>query len=401
MLNRAYSVMTMKVLVLGGYGAVGTAICGDLAQTPHISEVVCAGRNIDKAKQLAQKLKSDKVTPKKVDASSSDELMKALKEVDIVINSSLPQYNLTVMKAALKNGVHYIDNAVYEKVDYKLKFDNAYRDAGLTGLLNLGEDPGLSNIFARYAADRMDRVDEIRIRDGETCESEKYTFIATFSPETYLGGEIFFEPLIFEDGAFKHLPPFSGEEIYNFPEPVGPQTLYCTDHEETETLPRFIKKGVKYVDFKLAFSPETVELLKTLNDLGLMSMKPIDVKGVKVSPLDVFISLIPTPAEIGGKVEGYACILADVRGEKEGAKIHYVVYTFMSHGEAYRRLGVTATAYLTGLPAAVGAAMLADGSIKKRGVYPPEVLEPEPFLARIRQKDIPIYEKVTVERSLT
>ncbi|MFB0522902.1 MAG: saccharopine dehydrogenase family protein, partial [Candidatus Bathyarchaeia archaeon] len=148
----------MKVLVLGGYGAVGTAICGDLAETPHISEVVCAGRNIDKARKLAQKLKSDKVTPKKVDVSNSNELMKALEEVDIVINSSLPEYNIAVMEAALKSGVHYIDNAVYEKVDYKLKFDDAYREAGLTGLLNLGEDPGLSNIFVRYAADRMDRV---------------------------------------------------------------------------------------------------------------------------------------------------------------------------------------------------------------------------------------------------
>ncbi len=182
---------------------------------------------------------------------------------------------------------------------------------------------------------------------------------------------------------------------------MGPLTVYCTDHEETETLPKFIKKGVKYADFKLAFSPETVELLKTLNELGMMSMKPIDVKGVKVTPLDVFISLIPTPAEIGGKVEGYACILADVRGGKADKKVHHVVYTFISHGEAYERLGVTATAYLTGIPPAVGAAMLADGTIKKRGVYPPEVLEPEPFLARIRQKDIPVYERVTVERSLT
>jgi saccharopine dehydrogenase (NAD+, L-lysine-forming) len=395
------AVIIMKVLVLGGYGAVGTAICGDLAVAPQISEVVCAGRNIDKARRLAQKLKSDKVTPKKVDASDPNELAGSLKEVDIVINSSLPQYNIKVMETALKNGVHYIDNAVYEVVDSKLKFDDAFRDAGLTGLLNLGEDPGLANIFARYAADRMDRVDEIRVRDGETCESEKYPFLATFSPEVFLGGEIFLEPLIFENGAFKHLPPFSGEEVYNFPDPVGPLTVYCTDHEETETLPRFIKKGVKYVDFKLAFSPETVELLKTLNELGLMSQKPIDVKGDKVSPLDVFISLIPTPAEIGGKVEGYACILTDVRGEREGAKIHHIVYTFMSHREADRRLGVTATAYLTGIPAAVGAAMLADGTIKKRGVYPPEVLEPEPFLSRIRQKDIEIYEKVTREKRLT
>jgi saccharopine dehydrogenase (NAD+, L-lysine-forming) len=390
----------MKVLVLGGYGAVGTAICGDLATAPQISEVFCAGRNLDKARQLAQQLKGGKVTPKKVDAGNAEDLARALKEVDIVINSSLPKYNLMVMEAALKHGVHYIDNAVYDRIDSKLKFDKAYRDADLTGLLNLGEDPGLANIFARYAADKMDRVDEIRIRDGETCESEEYPFMATFSPEVFLGGEIFLKPLIFEDGAFKNLPPFSGEEVYNFPDPIGPLTVYCTDHEETETLPRFVKKGVKYVDFKLAFSPETVTLLKTLNDLGLMSQEPVDVKGVKVSPLNVFISLIPTPAAIGGKVDGYACILADVRGEKEGAKIHHVVYTYLSHKEAYRRLGVTATAYLTGIPAAVGAAMLAEGSIKKRGVYPPEVLEPDPFLARIRQRDIVIYEKVTTEKRL-
>ena len=390
----------MKVLVLGGYGAVGTAICGDLAKSPPISEVICAGRNLDKAKQLAQKLKSDKVTPKKVDASNSDELVKALDGVDTVISSVIPKYNVGVMKAALKKGAHYIDNAVYTVVDEKLAFDGAFKDAGLTGLLNLGEDPGLSNIFARYAADRMDRVDEIRIRDGETCESEDYKFMATFSPHVFLGGEIFFGPLIFENGEFKTLHPFAGEEVYNFPEPVGSLHVYGTAHEEVETLPKFIKKGVQYTDFKLAFSPKTVELLKTLNDLGMMGKKPINVKGVKVAPLDVFISLIPTPSELHGKVEGYACILADVRGEKGDEKLHYIVYTWMSHSEAYKRLGVTATAYLTGIPAAVGAEMLADGSIKRKGVYPPEVLDPESFLARIRQRDIPINEKVTIERSL-
>jgi len=131
-----------------------------------------------------------------------------------------------------------------------------------------------------------------------------------------------------------------------------------------------------------------------------MGQEPINVKGTKVVPLDVFISLIPTPVEIGGKVEGYACILADVKGAKGNEKVNYIVYSFLSHKDAYKKLGVTATAYLTGIPAAVGAEMLADGAIKKRGVYPPEVLDPEPFMARIRQRDIPINEKVTVERSL-
>ncbi|UCE43457.1 MAG: hypothetical protein JSV57_03570, partial [Candidatus Bathyarchaeota archaeon] len=210
----------------------------------------------------------------------------------------------------------------------------------------------------------------------------------------------FFEPLIFENGEFKHLPPFSGREVYEFPDPIGSVTVYCTDHEEVETLPRFIKKGVKYTDFKLAFSPETVELLQTLNQIGLMSSKPVDVRGVEVSPLDVFITLIPTPSEIAGKVKGYACILADVRGEKAGERIHHLVYTFMSHEDAYKKLGVTATAYLTGIPASVGAAMLAEGKIKRRGVFPPEVLKPEPFIQEIGKKGIITHEKRTIMRSL-
>ncbi|UCC33432.1 MAG: saccharopine dehydrogenase NADP-binding domain-containing protein [Candidatus Bathyarchaeota archaeon] len=389
----------MKVLVLGGAGAVGEVICADLAATPSISEVVCADRDLNKAKRLIEKLKREKVTPTEIDAGKSKELMGALKGVDVVINSALPRFNLVVMDAALKRGAHYIDNAVYSTVDEKLKFDDAWKDAGLTALLNLGEDPGLSNIYARYGADSMDRVEEIRIRDGETCEGD-FPFIATFSPHVFLGGEIFFEPLIFENGEFKHLPPFSGREVYEFPDPIGPVTVYCTDHEEVETLPRIIKKGVKYTDFKLAFSPETVELLQTLNQIGLMSSKPIDVRGAKVSPLDVFISLIPMPSEIAGKVKGYACILADVRGEKAGEKIHHLVYTFMSHEDAYKKLGVTATAYLTGIPASVGAAMLAEGKIKRRGVFPPEVLEPEPFIKEVRKKGIVTHEKRTVMRSL-
>jgi len=377
----------MKVLVLG-VGAVGTAICGDLVKSSAISEVVCADINLNRARQLTEKLKSDKATPKKVDASNSDELMKAFKDVDIVVNVALPKFNLKVMEASLRNGAHYIDNAVENWVDDELAFDNTFKDAGLTGLLNLGEDPGLSNIFARYASDRMNRVDEIRIRDGETCESKDYKFIATFSPEVFLGGEIFFGPLIFENGEFKTLPAFAGEEVYDFPEPVGPLHVYGTAHEEVETLPKFIKKGVQYTDFKLAFSPKTVEFLKTLNDLGMMGRKPINVKGVKVVPLDVFISLIPTPSELHGKVEGYACILADVRGKKGDEKIQCIVYTFMSHSEAYKKLGVTATAYLTGIPAAVGAEMLADGTIKKRGVYPPEVLDPVQYTKKLRWKNV-------------
>jgi len=385
----------LRILLLG-VGAVGAVTATHLVNSPEVSEVVLGDIAPDRAKQLANRLKSNKASPIRVDAGDRKDLINAMKKIDVVINSALPRYNLLIMDVALKNNVHYIDLASdipYDSVRNQLRLSDAWKDANLTAIMGLGEDPGISNILARYLADKMDRVDEIRVRDGDTGVSKEFAFPCLFSPDVLID-EVLHRPQIYKDGSLLKLSPLSGREVYPFPDPVGSLTVYYVDHEEPETLSQFIDKGIRYADFKLALSPQTVEMLKILKQLNLTSKKPIEVKGLKIAPKDVLLSLLPKPADLAGKVEGYSCIVVDVRGEKTGKKVRALAYTFMNHQEAFRKYGVTATSYLTGTPPAIGAVMLAKGGIKIRGVIPPECLEPQPLLTEIKKRGIKINEKV-------
>jgi len=385
----------LKIAILG-IGAVGSVTATHLAKSPKVSELVLGDIYLDKAKEIAKKLDSEKISVMRVNAQRREDLTKVLEKKDAVINAALPKYNESIMDVALKNRVHYIDLASdlpWDSVRRQLSHDNAWKAANLIAIMGLGEDPGMSNIFARHIADKLDQASEIRIRDGDNAFSKEFAFPCLFSPDVLID-EVFNPPATYEDGVLHKLSPLSGEEVYKFPEPIGPLTVYNVDHEETETLPKFLDKGIHYVDFKLAFSPQTVEMLKILKQLNLTSKEPITVKGVKIAPRDVLLALLPKPANLAGKVEGYSCIAVDIKGERAGEKVHALAYTFMSHQVAYEKYGVTATAYLTGTPPAIGAEMMEAGEIEIRGVFPPECIEPEPFLTRLADKGIAINETI-------
>jgi saccharopine dehydrogenase (NAD+, L-lysine-forming) len=385
----------LRVLLLG-IGAVGTVTATHLANCPEVSEVVLGDIALERSKQLADRLKSSKVSALRVDAGNRENLTSAMKKTDVVINAALPKFNFLVMDVALKNKVNYLDLASdipYDSVRNQLKLSKKWKAADMTAIMGLGEDPGLSNLFARYLADKLDSVEEIRIRDGDTGVSPDYAFPCLFSPDVLID-EVLNQPEIFKDGSLLRLPPLSGQETYSFPEPVSSQTVYLVDHEEPETLSRFINKGLRYVDFKLSLSPQIVEMLKVLRQLNLTSKEPIDVKGVKIAPKDLLLALLPKPADLAGKVEGFSCITVDMIGKKAGRKIRALAYAFISHQDAYKKYGVTGTAYLTGTPPAVGAVMLAKGEIEERGVIPPECLKPLPILKEIEKKGIKIHEKM-------
>ncbi len=382
----------MRIFLLG-VGAVGTVVATHLTKSPEISELVLGDIALDRAKALKRRLKNAKVSAVHADASNEEKLRSVLSKVDVIVNATLPKYNLTVMNTALKSNVHYIDLASWATVKMQLDLNEAWKDAGLTAILGLGEDPGISNIFARYVADKLDRVEEIRVRDGETVISKDFPFACLFSPDVFLY-EVFERPDVYENGVMHKVDPLTGEELYEFPKPIGPLSVYHVSHEETETLPLFINKGLRYVDFKLALSHETVQMLKVLKQLGLLSAKPLNIKGQRISPRELVIALFPKPADLPGKVEGYASIVIDVKGERKGEKTRHIVYTLMSHREAYEKYGSTATSYLTGTPPAIGAIMIAKKETRMRGVLSPECLEPKPFMNRLTQKGIKIEEKI-------
>lgn len=376
----------MKVVVLGGAGAVGTVIVKHLVEYPEISEVVCADIAMERAKRLANRLRSSKLKVKRVNAADFASILNVLMDADLVINSARPEWNLSIMDIAIETGTHYMDLAA-EGLYRQLARDDEWRKANLTALISVGEAPGLSNVFAKYAADKLDKVDEIRIRDGYRIISDEIIF--TFAPDIAIE-ELLYKSVVYENGEFKRVPSMTGEEIYEFPEPVGPLKVYFANHEEPMTLPLFLGKKVKYVDFKMALSEREKQLVEILWKLGLTSREPVEVRGVKVAPMDVILACIRPPAELEPNFEGHEMILTDVKGEKDGKRIRYIIYSYMSHKEAYEKYGTHATAYMTGASAAAAAIMLARGEIKKRGVFPAECLDAERFLEQVQEMGIKI-----------
>lgn len=395
-----YGDICMKILIVGT-GAQGSVIATELVKSPEVSEVRLSDIDLEKAERLAERLKSKKVRTHRVDANRTDEVMRAARDVNVIVNTTTwnAQFNLNIMEAALNVGAHYQDLASYPPE--QLALSGRWKEAGLTALIDTGVSPGFTNVLAAQAADKLDGVEEIRIRLWGGVESKES--ISFWSPET-AWTDMAAEPIVYENGEYKEVPPFSGEEVYNFPDPVGSQTVFWHSHEEPETLPRFIGKGVKYVDFKMG-GPD-FPLAKAIVELGLLDDKPINVKGVKVAPRDVFLALIPpTPSmeEVERMIKAEminmrACCAADVKGKKKGVETRYILYSnFMSIHELKKRMpGANPVAYITSIPASIFTKMLVKGEIKTRGVIPPEALAPavrQAFIAELAEKGITVREK--------
>jgi saccharopine dehydrogenase-like NADP-dependent oxidoreductase len=397
-----YSVgLHMKILIVGT-GAQGSVIATEIVKSPEVSEIRLSDIDLGKTERLAERLKSEKVRTHRVDANRIDDIARAAEDVNVIVNTTTwnDRFNLNIMAAALNVGAHYQDLASYPPK--QLALSNEWKEAGLTALIDTGVSPGFTNVLAAQAADKLDRVKEIRVRLWGGVESKEPT--SFWSPET-AWTDMAEKPIVYENGEYKKVPPFSGEEIYIFPDPVGSQTVFCHSHEEPETLPRFIGKGVKYVDFKMG-GPD-FPLAKAIVGLGLMNDKPINVKGVKVAPRDVFLALVPpTPSmkEVermikAGMINMRICCAADVKGQKEDAKMRYILYSnFMNIHELEKRMsGANPVAYITSIPASIFTKMLVKGRIKTRGVIPPEALEPavrHAFIAELAEKGITVREKV-------
>jgi len=313
--------------------------------------------------------------------------------VELVVQASLPRFNARVQAAALAVGAHYMDLAADSADPYTAT--NEWQRRGRIALIGMGEDPGLSNLLARRAADGMERVESIRVRDGDTATSPEYAFLPLFSPETFIE-ETLTGSRIWDGGRYRSVPPFGEGETYEFPPPVGSQKVYSVDHEEVDSLPRFIGKGVQYVDFKLALDDMTVRALQTLRDLKLLERGTPEAPG----PRRAVLQALPKPAELGGKVDGYAALVVETMGEAQGYRRRETLFTLLDHRTAFDRYGATATAHLTGTPAAVAALLILEGSVTQRGMVPPESLDPGPFFPKLAERGVTVTQRVTVERPL-
>jgi len=412
----------MKKVAVVGVGGQGGSCASILARDKDISEIVLSDIDLDLANKVKDKIKSGKITTIKVDAGKVEDLQGAIKGADVVINLTLPRFNMNIMKAALQNRAHYVDTAFCDAaVPYEtqmierkpLELDDEFKKAGLTALIGCGATPGVSNVLIKYVCDKLDQIDAIYIRCGGKILKKPKDIISAWdpgwSPVTAIR-DWAEEPVIFEGGEYKKYPPFSGREEYNF-EPFGKVLLCHHEHEEQVMLPRFIGKGLRYVDFKYPVDIQAGNFIK----LGFGSDQPVDVKGVEVLPVDVLTKLVRSPGDvffteeetIKRPIDSFKAMSIRVAGVKSGEDVEYTIsYPYVNYTteeerlEIYNRFG-TINIYVA-LPAIVGAKLCVEGEAEK-GVIGPECLDPIKFLKEMSDMGSPVkfHEAVSKEVVVT
>jgi len=394
--------MPFRVVVVG-CGAQGKVISTYLSKSSEVEGVLLGDVNVEASRLHANRVGSRKLSAHKLNAGDVNAVAKLAEGSDIIVNAVPPRFNLALMDAALKSGTDYVDLAFgppYDTFDKQMQKDALFKERKLTALTSTGSSPGIVNVVAAHAADELDAVKSIRLRIGDVMRSSEP--VSTWSPDTMLG-DMAEEPIVYENGQYKRVPPFSGEEVFNFPPPVGPQPTFMHVHEEAITLPRFIGKGLSYLDIKLG-TPD-MPLIKSLVDLGLCRTDPVDVDGVKVIPRNLLLRLFPptpTPEEIQTKLasgiitDAYQTYVIEIVGVKGNGTI---TYTYIVTAPSLRQVqdtmpGATHESYLTGTSAAVFTEMLGEGRFSTTGVIAPECLTHaarEEYLGRLAKLNVKIH----------
>jgi len=395
----------MKVLLVG-VGGVGEAIAHIAKPRAWVTLIVLADYNLDRAREVQAKLGDSKRFPIEfVDASKREMIEKLAKQysVDLIMNACDPSFNVPIFDAAYNVGCTYMDMAMtlstphpkkpFEQCGVKLgdyQFERAkkWEVKGLLCLVGLGVEPGMADVFARYAQDHLfDEIDEIGIRDGSNIEVKGYEFAPNFSIWTTIE-ECLNPPVIWEKNkGWFTTPPFSEPEVFDFPEGIGKIEVVNVEHEEVLLVPRWIK--TERVTFKYGLGDKFIDVLKTLHMLGLDNKEPIKVKQVEVAPRDVVAACLPDPAHLGDKMFGKTCAGTWVKGKKDGKPRQVYLYQVADNAECMKKWHCQAVVAQTAFNAVIGWDLLEHAEWKGKGVLGPESFDPLPFMNKMEDYGFP------------
>jgi saccharopine dehydrogenase-like NADP-dependent oxidoreductase len=272
--------------------------------------------------------------------------------------------------------------------DYQFERAELWVKKGLLALLGLGVEPGMADIFARYAQDCLfDEIDEIGVRDGANLVVHGYDFAPNFSIWTTIE-ECLNPPVIWErERGWYTTEPFSEPEVFEFPEGIGPVECVNVEHEEVLLVPRWV--NCERVTFKYGLGDEFTAVLKTLKMLGLDNKEPVKVKDVWVAPRDVVAACLPDPAHLGDRMEGKTCAGTWVKGWKDGQPRQVYLYQVADNHACMRELGCQAVVAQTAFNPVIGWDLLEHGIWKGTGVLGPEAFDPEPFMSKMAAYGFP------------
>ena len=395
----------MKVLLVG-VGGVGEAIAMIARERAWVEKLVLADYSLERAREVQQKLKDpDRFPVEQVDAGNQKmvEDLARKHQVDLIMNAVDPLYNKQIFDAAFEAGVNYMDMAMtlsephptdpFHKPgiklgDYQFERSAEWQNKGLLAVVGLGVEPGMADVFARYAQDHLfDDIDEIGVRDGANIEIDGYDFAPNFSIWTTIE-ECLNPPVIWEkDKGWFTTDPFSEHETFEFPEGIGQIDVVNVEHEEVLLMPRWLK--ARRVTFKYGLGNQFIDVLKTLHTLRLDNKNTIDVKGTKVAPRDVVAACLPNPAHLGDRMHGKTCAGTWVRGTKNEQPREVYLYQVADNEECMKRWGCQAVVAQTAFGAVIGWDLIQSGQWKGAGVLGPEAFDAVPFMDKMADYGFP------------
>jgi saccharopine dehydrogenase (NAD+, L-lysine-forming) len=375
----------VKVLVVGT-GGVGAAVAAVAQRRDFFERITFADLDPARAQGVVERLDDPRFAAAQVDASDQESVAALAREADAVLNATDPRFNMPIFDAALESRCTYLDMAMsVSGPDVMLGEDQLaqherWREAEILALVGIGVEPGLSDVFARYAADHLfSEIDEVAVRDGANLAVEGYDFAPTFSIWTTIE-ECLNPPLVWErERGFYTTEPFSEPEVFDFPEGIGPIECVNVEHEEVVLVPREIE--CNRVTFKYGLGDEFIEVLKTLHRLGLDSKEPVSVRGAEVAPRDVVAAVLPDPASLGERMHGKTCAGTLVTGTAvDGEPRATYLYHVADNEQTMREYGSQAVVLQTALNPVIALELLASGTWNGTGVLGPEAFDAVPFL---------------------
>ncbi|MEV6303495.1 saccharopine dehydrogenase C-terminal domain-containing protein [Actinoplanes sp. NPDC051861] len=382
----------MRILLVGA-GGVGTAIARIAARRPFFDEMVVADYDLARASAAVC---DPRMRAVRIDANDRRAVAALLRDTgcDVLLNATDPRFVMPLFEAARSAGATYLDMAMslsrphpsrpYEQCGVKLgdaQFEQSaqWERAGLLALVGIGVEPGLSDIFARFAADELfDEIDEIGVRDGANLTVDGYDFAPSFNIWTTIE-ECLNPPVVYEkDRGWFTTAPFSEPEVFDFPEGIGPVECVNVEHEEVLLIPRWV--GARRVTFKYGLGEQFIGTLKTLHQLGLDRTESVTVPGGTVSPRDVVAASLPDPASLGERMRGKTCAGTWVRGKHAGENREVYLYHVVDNEWSMAEYGSQAVVWQTAINPVVALELLATGVWTGTGVLGPEAFPPRPFL---------------------
>jgi lysine 6-dehydrogenase len=376
----------MRVLSLGGAGAVCQHATRDLAEFSDFSEIVIGDYDVAAAERLAAEINDPRIKALRVDAEDYAGMVQLFGEFDVILNGLPWKYDMAVTKACMEAGVSGLDVSTEED---QWDYDATAKEKGIVFIPGMGATPGITNAMARRGADQLDEVDDIQISFAAfRCPAPSpgllITFLWEFHPETE-------SRLYYENGEFIWAGPFEGLRTVNFPGPIGEQEVCYIPHPETRTMPKSL--GAKSVSVRGCFPPHAMRLAKAMLESGLYSEEKITVKGIETTAFEMmFDILLALPESKETPLWAYGLVV-EVFGQKDGRRVKHTLWNRHPPEEEW---GGKAAYYKNiAIPLSIGVQMIARGDVPLRGVIPPETaIDPDLFFAELARRRIEIHETI-------